>query len=242
MCDPLTIGGIALAGISAGINNAAQQRVQKARDDAMAAERIRQQGLDKEAAALNVRSQDRYQDFQGQQDKKSEGLKQYFTGQQVAEPLPEASLPTTSSNITVQEESKQRGQARDFTDRTGNALGELRAFGDLLGDVSRLQGRDASLIGQVGSFKRGSQGVLPLELEAANQKGNGLRMFGDIVGGLGGLSLNAGLGGKSLGGLFGGAGGAAPTVASTAATAAASPVLSYGNLYPTRAPTRSFGV
>ncbi len=211
MCDPLTIAGVALSGLSTGLNYVAQTKVQGARDDAMAAERIRQGGLDQEAQALNAQSQDRYQDFQGDQAKKSTQLADFFTGQDVAEPSAEAAVPTSSSNITVREEGKQRGKATEFTNRTGTALGEMRSFGDLLGDVSRLQARDAGQIGQIGGFKRGSSNVLGFELDDANNKGNGLRMLGDIAGGFGGVALSSGLSGGNLFGL-GGAGGTAPVV------------------------------
>lgn len=175
----------------------------------MAAERIRQGGLDKEAQALNAQSQDRYQNFEGQQDQRATQLADYFTGQEVAEPSAEAAVPTSSSNITVREEAKQRGKATDFTNRTGIALGNLRSFGDLLGDTSRLQARDASQIGQIGGFKRGSSNVLGYELDDANNKGSGMRLLGDLAGGFGGVALNAGLSG---GNLFGGGTGATPVV------------------------------
>ncbi len=209
MCDPVTIAGIALTGLSTGLNSAAASKAANAREDALAAERIRQSTLDRESDALNVKSQDRYQNFEGQQNEKATQLKDYFTTQQVAAPSAEAALPTTSSNITVQEEAKQRGQAKADTDRAGNALGELRSFGDLLGGISRLQARDASQIGQIGGFKRGSQGVLPLELDAASQKGGNLAMLGQIAGGLGNIGVTAGLSGQSFPSLFGGT---APTV------------------------------
>ncbi len=197
MCDPLTIAGVALTAGSTVANSMAASKVARAREDAMAAERIRQNGLDREAQALNVQSQDRYQDFSGQEEKAATKLADYFTGQQVAEPSAEAALPTSASNVVVAEEQKQRAKARDFTDKTGTALGRLRAFGDVLGENSRLQARDASQIGQIGGFKRGSSNVMAYELDAANQKGNGLKLFGDVLGGLGGLSLNAGLSGAT---------------------------------------------
>lgn len=176
----------------------------------MAAERIRQGTLDQEAQALNAQSQDRYQDFEGKQTERSTQLADYFTGQDVPEPTAEVAIPTTASNITVKEEAKQRGQATDFTNRTGAALGNLRSFGDLLADTSRLQARDAGLIGQLGGFKRGSSNVLGYELDDASQAGNGMKMFGDLAGGFGGVALNAGLSG---GNLFSAGAGTAPKVA-----------------------------
>ncbi len=233
MCDPLTIAGLALTAGSTVANYAANQQVQAARNDALAAERIRQGGLDQEAAALNVQSQDRYQGFEGQQEQKAKQLGDYFAGQSVAEPTTAEALPTSTSNITVQEENSQRGKAREFTDEQGRALGNLRAFGDLLGGIGRLQARDASLIGQIGGFKQGSSGVLPLELDAASSAGDGMKLFGDILGGLGSVGTSAGLSGGS----FVGRGGKGATGVVTAAPkiapvpAIASPGLRLGNLY-----------
>lgn len=203
MCDPVTIAGVALTGLSTGLNSMAASKVQRARDDAMAAERIRQRGLDQEASVLNTQSQDRYQDFQGQQDQKAQKLADYYTGQPSAPENPASDTPASNSNITVQEEAKQRAKAKDFTDKTGAALGTMRSFGDMLGDVSRLQGRDAAQLGQLGNFKQGSSNVLGYELDNANSAGNGLKMLGTLTGGLGQIGVSAGLSGKSFGDLFG---------------------------------------
>jgi hypothetical protein len=99
----------------------------------------------------------------------------------------------------VAEEAKKRGEARAYADQQGNALGDLRSFGDLLGGIGREQARDASEIGQINSFKRGSAEVLPFELEAANGKGKTAQLFGDVLGLGGSLAVGAGLSG-GLGG------------------------------------------
>lgn len=206
MCDPLTIAGIALTAGSTVMNSIAQGKVQKARDDALGAERIRQGALDQEAAALNTGSQDRYQGFEGKRAVKSKELGDYFAGQSIeadkaAQAAQDQATPPSSSNITVQEEAKQRAKADAFTDKTGMALGNLRSFGDLLGGISRDQARDATSIGQIGGFKRGSSGVVPYELDQASHAGDSMKMFGDILNLGGGLAMNSGLSGGSL---FGG--------------------------------------
>lgn len=199
MCDPLTIAGIALTAGSTVANSIAQNKIRRARDDSLAAERIRQGGLDREADAINLRSQDRYQDFEGQQDDRSGELTDYFNDQTEAAGQANAAAsealiaPQSGSDITVREEANQRGKAREFTDQQGEALGSLRAFGDLLGEVSRSQARDASLIGQIGGFKRGSSSVLPYELDAAMSAGDGAKTFGDILGLGGSVAMGAGL-------------------------------------------------
>jgi hypothetical protein len=191
----------------------AQSRVQSARDDAMAAERIRQQSLEHEAQAVNEGARTRYNDFQGQEDQKAQTLGDYFNKQNLAngtkpEGTPAAATPTdttpTSSNVLVQaEQAKQMGKAKAYSDQQGSALGNLRAFGDLLGGISRLQARDAGTIGQIGGFEKGSASVLPYELDAAGHAGDGMKMIGDLAGGFGSLGVSAGLKGGSIGNMFG---------------------------------------
>jgi hypothetical protein len=180
----------------------AQSKVNKARNGAMQAERTRQQGFDKEASALNAASQGRYSDFQGQEGDKANELGKYFTDQNQGLPAgsdsvgtPTETVPGSSSNIVVQEQKRQQGKAQAFSDQQGQALGNLRSFGDVLGGIGRLQARDASQIGTIGGFKKGSSAVLPYELEAASHKGDGLSDFGTILGGLGQVGLSAGLSG-----------------------------------------------
>lgn len=197
MCDPLTatlIGGALTIG-STVAEYSAQEKVRAAREDALAAERIRQKSLDAEAATVTDTSRDRYNDFQGQQDAKAADLGQYFADQTVGEPTAGEVLPTSTSNITVQEEAKQRAKAKNFTDKSGMALAGLRSFGDTLGGISRLQARDDALVRQIGGFKTGSANVLPLELDEAQNAGNSLNVLGKVLGGVGGLTMNYGMGG-----------------------------------------------
>lgn len=213
MCTALAIAGLALSVGGTAMNSMAASKAARARDDALAAERIRQQGYDQEAAALNTRSQDRYQDFSGQQDQKAQDLGDYFGQQHVVEPEAAAAMPTSQSAITVAEEGKQRDAATDYTTKQGQALGALRSFGDLLGQIGRSQARDAGYIGQIGGFKRGSSNVLPLELDQASRAGDGLETFGRVLSNAGKAAGLAGAWGASLGDLFGGS---APVVNSAA--------------------------
>lgn len=197
MCDPLTIAGAALTAGSTVANAVGARSAAKARDNALAAERIRQGALDQEAQALNAKSQDRFEDFEGQRETKTEALGDYFanaapeTG--AANAAAGTATPTSTNSVVTREMAKQSGKAKQFTDQQAGSLASLRAFGDVLGDASRLQARDAGLVGQIGGFKRGSSNIMPLELDAAAQKGAGARFLGDLLGGFGGIALNAGL-------------------------------------------------
>jgi hypothetical protein len=222
LCDVATIAGIALTGASTVANSIAQGQVNSARNDALAAERIRQGGLDREAQAINDTSRNRFENFDAQQSDKASELGQYFTDQKIenagqnATATAEQTMPQSGSALTVREENKQRGEASAFTNKQGETLGKLRAFGDVLGEASRDQARDASLVGQLGGFKQGSSNVVPLELEAANQKGQGLKMFGDLLGLGGSIGLSKGLGGSYVG--------STPTVSASAPTLFKAPV------------------
>lgn len=204
----MTIAGIALTAGSTVANSIAQSKVAKARDQALAAERIRQGGLDQEASALNAQSQDRFEGFGDQQQARATELGDYFAAQKIeqggedADAAMEQNVAPTSSNLTIREEQKQRGAATDFADRQGAALGQLRSFGDLLGEKSMQNARDFGQIGQIGGFKRGSSSIVPLELEQANKAGDGAKLFGDILGLGGGLLASGGLGGGAGAGKF----------------------------------------
>ena len=195
MCDPVTLAGIALTVGSTVAKSVAAGQVADARNDALAAERIRQQGLDREADALNLQSQDRYQGFEAKQEERGKNLGDYFASQTV-DPGQANIAPASTSSITVQEQGRQNAKAKAFTDKQGAALGDLRSFGDLLGGIGRLQARDASQIGQIGGFKKGSSGVLSHELEAANSAGGGAGTLGDILGLGGSLAIGKGLQGS----------------------------------------------
>lgn len=203
MCSPLAIAGAVMTVGSTVANSIAAKKVDKARAEAMQAERIRQGRLDQENEALNLGARERYQDFEGQQDERGSQLGDYFTENEAAaaadnQSAVDAMLPTSGSNIVIQEANKQSNLAKAFTDQQGQALGQLRAFGDVLGGIGRQQARDAGSIGQINSFKRASSGIVPLELEAANEKGAGARMFGDILNLGGSFALNGGFGGGGL--------------------------------------------
>lgn len=223
MCDPLTIAGLALTAGSTVAGMQAQRQTDDARAAAMQRDAARQETLDREAAALNEASRDRYKNFQGEQQERSKSLGDYLVGRDAAGQAPPVdapaeAMPTSASNIVTQEQAKQTAKAKAFTDQQGEALGDMRSFGDLLGGISRDTARDAGYLNQTLGFKKGWAGVLPYELEAANQKGAGLRMLGDIMGGLGSVGISAGLQAKPVASAAAAAKTAAPAATSSLPT------------------------
>jgi hypothetical protein len=226
MCDPISIAGLVATAGSTVANSMAAGRANRAREDVLAAERIRQGGYDQEAQALNAKSQDEYTDFGAKQEAKAQSLGDYFAAPPTdgLSMSAAAALPSTDSNdVVTREMDKQSGKAKAFTDQQAGALGNLRAFGDVLGDTTRTQARNAAQIGQIGGFKRGSSNVTPLELDKASQAGSGLKMFGDILGGLGSIGTSYGL--------TRGAGAAAQTGASLAPASSMRPMARPLSLY-----------
>lgn len=199
MCDPLIIAGLALTAGSAVVNTIAAGDDTRARDAVLAAERIRQNTFDQETAALNTQSQDRFVGFEPQMAEKATSLGDYLASRVGPSTDPNASvpsvLPSSSSGVVNTERDKQTGEAQAFVDQQTGALAGLRSFGDLLGDISLKQGRDARQIGTVGGFKRGSQNVVPLELNEASKAGDNMRLFADILGGAGSATTSYGIGG-----------------------------------------------
>lgn len=204
MCDPLTIASIALTAGSAAANNAAANKQAQAQASAMAAERQRQARLDDEARAVNQTALNRFEGVEDQQGAEASQLQEVFA----AEPdrgaeLIASALPPTSSNITMQNDARERAEATSFANQQGGAMARMRSFADLFGGFGRDTAQDASQIGMLGGFKQGSQGALPFELEAASMKGGNLRMAADLMSGLGSVGLNAGLSGAKMPSLFG---------------------------------------
>jgi hypothetical protein len=201
MCDPLTIAGLVLTGASAVANTVANNQVRAARNEALMQEHQRQQGYDAQVQPLNDTSRERYAGFQTQQDQRAQNLSDFYrsgTGEPVA---PSISTPAASSNVVVQEENKQRDKAKAYTDQNAQNLGNLRSFGDLFGSLDLLRARDAGQIAQLGGFKRASSGILPYELNDAQNAGNGAKLFGDILGGAGSVATMGGLTGGTIPGM-----------------------------------------
>jgi hypothetical protein len=198
MCDPLTIAGIALTAGSVVANSVAAGEQARARDAVLAAERMRQNALDREAWGLNTASQDRFVNFQPQQDARAAEIGDFLGATVTPDANTEAAtvMPSSSSDVVNQERTAQRADAQGYVDQQGMALANLRSFGDLLGEKSRLQARDAGLIGQIGGFKAGSSNVVPFELDQAAKAGDGWAMLGDILSGAGSITTGAGLSGS----------------------------------------------
>lgn len=198
---PLLPIALALTAAGMGANYVGSRKAENAQADAMRAERIRQGSLDKEAFDINDKARDRYKDISTQQDAKATELADMFLAD--ADSAPAFGPAPSSDNITVRAEDRARDKARDYTEGQGRARGRMLSLGDLFGDIGVDQAQDMSQLNGVLGMKRGSQGVLPLELDAAAGEGQGWRLAGDVLGGLGSVASMGAMTGASLPGLGG---------------------------------------
>lgn len=201
MCSPtLIVTGALMAG-SMVANQAAQSKVAKARNSANSAEAFRQEEFRRQQTAA---FEDTAKPFnrQGQ----DEGIDQATAARENSllgnlRALAPGDIPTTGSAPQVvqdnlaKELNRSLGEGKNFATRLARlgAPGEnqqTNSFGLLRG----AQDQD-----RLGSFSRGSSAILPLEFQAANQKGAGLRTLGTVLGSLGtvtgGVAATGGLGG-----------------------------------------------
>ncbi|MDV2964523.1 hypothetical protein RZ532_00925 [Nitratireductor aquimarinus] len=174
---PLLFTAGSLAANTIGANKAAS-----AMASVQNAERQRQKQMDEQAYAINDKSRDRFEDFEGKQGDKTSELADYFKGAATSEPTEAmTAAPQSDSNLVVASDAEAASAARARADDSAEKRAAFRSFGDLLGDFGRFGLRDAGELNMLRGFKRGSQSVLPMELEAAQQKGRGWMMLGDLL-------------------------------------------------------------
>lgn len=199
MCTPILIASAALAVGSAASNAIAHNAQSRARNDVLAAERVRQSHFNAQADAVNTGARERYVDFVPHMEDKSARLGDELAARVAPDPNSTAGtiMPSSDSSIVNQEIEAQRGKAQAYVDQQGGAMADMRSFGDLLGNISTHQARDAGKIAQIGGFKQGSNNIMPLELTEAAKAGDGWLLLGDILGGLGSIGATAGINGAN---------------------------------------------
>jgi hypothetical protein len=243
--EPFSLGaGIISSLASSFLNSAANDAVNGARTGVINAERGRQQGFDTEAKGFTDKSLGRYANFDQQMADDKGRLHTLFTTpvNGVNTPTYNAAALPAATGAVQREIDAKKSLASAYGADQADKLAELRSFGDVMGTAGRGVAEDTGRVGQIGSFKKGSEAVTPLELDNANRAGNTYKFFGDMLGGLGKVGLTAGLspmmapGLTGAGGIAGAVGptsvGGAPLVGGSSLASVfgtgASPFLSYG--------------
>lgn len=195
--DPLTLaligGGTSLA--SAFLGNEANDAVNSARANVLNAERGRQQGFDTEAKGVTDQSLGRYANFDQQMGADKARLHTLFTTPDpgVSTPAYQAAALPAATGLVQREVDAKKSVADAYGADQADKLAQLRSFGDVMGTAGRGVAEDTGKVGQIGSFKKGSEAVTQYELDNANRAGNTYKFFGDLLGGAGKVALTAGL-------------------------------------------------
>ena len=190
MCfDPLSIAAMVATVAGSALQAKGNQQAVKARRNEVNAEALRQNKIRDEQAALFAKTLTGFD--QGQQTARRtsmeapaasaiEGAAASDGGVDVEAGL-EASAPKVIKGAAAKGLLDSLTRART----EGRQLAHLRSFGDLFQDNAIDLNQSAIGQQQLAGFSQGSNSVLPLELEAANQKGAGLRGFGQFLQGAG---------------------------------------------------------
>lgn len=182
MCDPVSAISAAALAAGTGAQIMGQNQARKAQRGVVAAERGRQQGYqERQAAAVDTATQ-------GASRPAVEAATAERTAARAADlreaaPQQTGYLPGQSAGpqIVRDEVDRQRGIVSAFTNQQGDARAALGGFGDAVFRANTGIGRAAQDVGVQGGFARGSAGLLPLDLNAASYKGQGLRTAGDLL-------------------------------------------------------------
>jgi hypothetical protein len=196
MVAPLLLAsGLAEIG-SMGLNALAQDKINAARNSAIQQELQRQGRWDSQIAGLQDKNLQAYGGVPASMPGRATNVADYYkaTGGDLPSSGPTAGAMPAIVNPALANESKvTMGKVNAFNNQQGGALANLRSFGDMMGGAARTNAINNGVIAGINSMKAGSSSILGQELQSANNAGNGLKSFADILGGLGKVGMAAGL-------------------------------------------------
>lgn len=189
MCNPLLFAA-ALAAGGAGSNYMGQRRVNNAREDSLMAEGDRQRNFQNQAN--DIIEQQTVQQSPAAQNQAFAETAERRTAALTPSQSDAASLPTSGS-APIQVNGEIARQISDAV-RAGrsrlSAQARLSAYDENQFNNRLGLNRGATDIGQIADFSRGSSGVLPFELQGAENAGRGWKNAADLFNlGAQGLSL-----------------------------------------------------
>jgi hypothetical protein len=197
MCDPISIGAAALTMGGGLVSSMGQAKQQRARQHVLAQERQRQAGYERQSAAqfdqslpAASRQSDEARRTEAEARRTQEDSAVVNGGQIIKQPAGQAPQEVQSAYGEAMRRALASGISRV---QRGARLG---AYGDSQADLSADLARAAQWQSIFGGNAQRSAAVVPSELEAANSKGSGLMMLGNVMGlagrGLGGFGASGG--------------------------------------------------
>jgi len=217
MCEPMSIAALAATVVGSLVQAQGQRQAVKAQRSVQQAETARQDGYRKESMgywdqAANAASREN-QDatLQAKTDER---------GQKYAGAVKDFDINTdmlfgqqSSPAVVGKTVASEIGQSVEDQRMEGWRKALLDAWGDTTQQNAIGNAHTGSKIDMMGRFSQGSSGVLPMELEAAKQKGAGTRQLGSMLSAAGTVM---GMGAGMAGGMMGGAA-TGPTMMGTTA-------------------------
>lgn len=213
MCDPVTLTAVALTAAGSAAQASGQAQARGAQQKAVGAEATRQKAISQKSfgsAADTLQGVSRPEQDRLQQNAEAQRGAAYTAPIGGPSPTGGASpyvSPLAPSNPAIAAEFGRAGgnqQSKSISEALAKA--KLDSYGDTNLFTGIRTGRNAQDIGFNSAEARGSEAVLPSELEAAKRHGAGMRALGDA------LTLAGSVTGLAGPGLFGsdlfGAGGA----------------------------------
>jgi len=187
MCDPISIAAAAATVGGGLLQSSAANSAAKEQAQMMANERNRQALMERDKSALfddtlRRSGRDTMDEEMSNAEKERNDL---YTA--LIEDAPTADtigseFNNVTSNKVVQDEIDRRGgMARERSLDMAGLRAVLDSFGDANFNQSIMRGRNADKISMLQGFGRGSAAVLPAEMAAAAQKGQGKAMLGQIL-------------------------------------------------------------
>lgn len=187
MCTPLVALALTAAGTAASAAGA--RKAQKAQAGAREAERWRQKGFQDEAEA---RAADNFS--KTGKDATDVGMANAEADRKAASDAAVAEVrapveatganlagDTSAAKLVANENASQAARGLGYAIQQGAAKAKLASFGDVGFENAIMNARTNQDLARIANFAKGSADVLPVELEAAAQKGQGLRTLGSIL-------------------------------------------------------------
>lgn len=202
MCNPVAIG-LALTAAGTAAQVAGQRKAQKAMEGAREAERIRQKGYQDESAAVLDKSMANA-DKGAQDAQEAEALAKRESDAANATASVRAPVEATGANLAGDqtantvidtERSAQAAKNLNFAGQQGGAKAKLLSFQDLNIANAIANARAAQDHARIAGFSKGSGDVLPIEMESASHRGDGLKTLGQglqVAGTIAGMGAGAG--------------------------------------------------
>lgn len=188
MCPPAIVA-LALTAAGSAAQAAGARRAAKAMAGARTAESIRQKGFQDEANAVVEDSLNK-----SGKDATDKGMAEAAAERAAASDAAvadvRAPIEATGANLagdqTVNAVMASEGDVAanknlGYATQQGRAKSNLLSFNDVTFQNAINNIKAGQKLNTTGNFMRGSAGVLPIELEAASNKGEGLKTFGNLL-------------------------------------------------------------